>query len=396
LNQDDFRQVVNDTLVPMLQGTLEPDERLSSNREALAAYLDPNHLAVKPKRDAGYRLVLSRSQAFTSSERTLAGHFISELAEVVSLEAGEYQPDLLRAIPRRVVARDLGGGPPLLSILERLETWSSQTYEGQRIVSSMGLDVEPAGTTIALDDLWDEPFGPVMTNGFDTLLVTGSDREVSGWLQLNTGELSSKAPYRMSELACWALGHRIVAVLNQRGEILLFQQQALRFARRDGSWHHYVHDTNIARMSPPSNQALRRAIYESCLDVSFARSGGCIGVVDYAHQGKEGELVSPDDQLALQSTYKARLLSRIIGGRGFQELDRRARAELLSLDGAMVLNHQGRILAAGSIIDVPAGSVGGGGRTAAAQRLSTIGLGLKVSQDGTITGYRSQDRILQS
>jgi hypothetical protein len=69
---------------------------------------------------------------------------------------------------------------------------------------------------------------------------------------------------------------------------------------------------------------------------------------------------------------------------------------LLSLDGAMVLDRTGSILAAGAIIDVPSGSVGGGGRTAAAQRLSTIGLGVKVSQDGTITGFRDSARILQS
>jgi hypothetical protein len=380
----------------MLQATLVQGERSSTSREALVSYLDPNRLAVKPRRDAGYRLVLTRSQGFTPGERTLAGHFISELAEVVALEAGEYQSDLLRAIQRRVVARDLGGSPPLLSILERLETWSSQTYEGHRIVSSIGLDVEPAGGALALDDLWDEPFGPVMTNGFDTLLVTGSDGKVGGLLQLSTGELSSTAPYRMNELACWASGGRIAAVLNQRGEILLFQRQSLRFARRGGSWHHYVHATNVARMSPPRNSTLREAIYESCLDVSFARSGGCIGVVDHAHRDNVGQIVSADDLLARGRTYKARLLSQLIERRRFQELDRRARAELLSLDGAMVLSHSGGILTAGSIIDVPAGSVGGGGRTAAAQRLSTIGLGVKISQDGTITGYRNQDRILQS
>jgi hypothetical protein len=396
MDQDEFRQVVSDNLVPMLQATLVPGDVPSTTQEALVAYLDPTRLAVKPKRDAGYRLVLTRSQSFTPGERTLAGHFVDELAEVVALEAGEYQPDLLRAVQRRVVAEDLGGGRPLLSILERLETWSSQTYEGQRIVASIGLDVEPAGTAIALDDLWDEPFGPVMTNGFDTLLVTGSDGEVSSFLQLTTGQLSSEAPYRMSELACWASGSRIAAVLNQRGEILLFQRQSLRFARRSGSWHHYVHGTNIARMSPPVDPALRKAIYESCLDVSFARSGGGIGVVDHAHRAEVGTIVSGDDLLAQQATYKGRLLSRIIAGRRFQDLDRRARAELLSLDGAMVLGHTGAILAAGSIIDVPAGSVGGGGRTAAAQRLSTIGLGVKVSQDGTITGYRNRQRIFQS
>jgi hypothetical protein len=375
VDQDDFRQVVGDNLVPMLQATML-SAAPSTNQESLASYVDPTRLAVKPKRDAGYPLVLTRSQSFTSRERTLAGQFIDELAGVVALDAGEYQPDLIRAIPRRVVATHLDGGPALLSTLERLETWSSQTYEGQRIVSSVGLDVEPAATGIALDDLWDEPFGPVITNGFDTLLVAGSDSEIKSLLQLATGEESKTAPYRMSEIACWTSGSRIAAVLNQRGDILVFQGQSLRFARRGGSWHHYVHETNIRRMSPPIHRNLREAIYESCLDVSFARSGGCIGVVNESHRNEVGDLVSAGDLLSGQGNYKTRLLSRIIDGRPFQRLDRRARAELLSLDGAMVLDRHGAILAAGAIIDVPAGSVGGGGRTAAAQRLSTIGLGV--------------------
>lgn len=396
MDQDDFRQVVDDNLVPMLQATLEPGVVPSTNQEALASYADPSHLRVKPERAAGYRLVLTRSQPFTARERTLAGQFIHELAAVVALSAADYQPDLIRAIPRRVVAKHLDGGPALLEILERLETWSSETYEGQRIVASVGVDVVPAGSGLALSDLWDEPFGPVLTNGFDTMLVAGSDSEIKSLLKLDTGNESRTAPDRMSEIACWSSGNRIAVVLNQRGEILVFQGESLRFVRRGGDWHHYVHETNIRRMSPPVNRELREAIYESCLDVSFARSGGCIGVVNESNRERVGDLVSEDDLLSRLSIYKTRLLSRVIGGRAFQTLDRRARAELLSLDGAMVLDRYGAILAAGAIIDVPPGSVGGGGRTAAAQQLSTIGLGVKVSQDGTIAGFRDGVRVLQS
>jgi hypothetical protein len=396
VDQEEFRQVVDDTLVPMLQATLESGAVSSTNRQALASYVDPTRLLVKPRRDAGYRLGLNRSQAFTPRERTLAGQFIEELASVVALNAAEYQPDLIRAIPRRVIAKHLNGGQALLSVLERLETWSSQTYEGQRIVTSVGLDVAPAGTGIALSTLWEEAFGPVLANGFDTLLIAGSDGQVRALEQLSTALESSTAPYRMREIACWATGKRIAAILNQRGEILVFQERSLRFARRGGNWHHYVHETNIKRMSPPSNRRVREAIYESCLDVSFARSGGCIGVVNESHRGEVERLVSTGDLLLAPSTYKSQFLARVIGGNRFQSLDRRARTELLSLDGAMVLDRNGAILAVGAIIDVPSGSVGGGGRTAAAQRLSTIGLGVKVSQDGTITGFRDSALILQS
>ena len=157
MDQQEFRQVVSENLVPMLQATLESDAVPSTNQEALASYADPSHLQVKPQRDAGYRLVLTRSQSFTPQERDLAGQFVHELAAVVALEAGEYQADLVRAITRRVVAKHLGGGPALIGILERLETWSSETYEGQRIVSAVGLDIEPADSGVALGELWKRP-----------------------------------------------------------------------------------------------------------------------------------------------------------------------------------------------------------------------------------------------
>lgn len=279
--------------------------------------------------------------------------------------------------------------------LEQL-VWSSETYEGQRIVASVGLDVVPPGTGVGLSELWDEPFAPVLTNGFDTLLVVGSDSEIQSLCKLETRNESRTAPYRMCEIACWASGSKIAVVLNQRGEILVFQGESLRFARRGGSWHHYVHETNIRRLAPPADRELREAIYESCFDVSFARTGGCIGVVNQSDSLRVHDLVSEDDLLSRRSLYKTRLLARVIGGSAFQTLDRRTRAELLSLDGAMIVGRNGTILAAGAIIDVPPGSVGGGGRTAAAVQLSTIGLGVKVSQDGTITGFRDGARILRS
>lgn len=396
MNQDEFRQVVNDYLVPMLQATLEPGSVPSTNREALASYVNLNRLEVKPRRDGGYRLILTRSPTFTSRERELAGAFIEELAAVVAMNAGTYQVDLIRAIPRRVIAAHLGGGPALLSVLERLETWSSQTYEGQRIVAAIGLDPAPSATGISLNDLWEEPFGPVMTNGFDTLLVAGSDSDIERVLQLSTGNSSRTAPFRLREVACWATGARISVVLNQHGEVLVFQNQSLRFARRSGAWQHYVHETTIRRMSPPLDRELREAIYESSLDVSFARTGGCIGIVHQSHIGEVAGLVDAADLLANLSTYKTRFVARVIGGATFQALDRRARGELLSLDGAMILDRYGRILAAGAIIDIRSGSVGGGGRTAAARRLSTIGLGVKVSQDGTISGFRDDSRVFKT
>ena len=105
-----------------------------------------------------------------------------------------------------------------------------------------------------------------------------------------------------------------------------------------------------------------------------------------------GGIVSePDLLLGKSPSIKSRTIHAMVIGR-FQNLDRRLRQELLALDGAMVLDHLGNIVAAGAIISVPAGSEGGG-RTAAAKKGSSLGLGIKISEDGGISVYKEQNRV---
>jgi hypothetical protein len=92
-----------------------------------------------------------------------------------------------------------------------------------------------------------------------------------------------------------------------------------------------------------------------------------------------------------KSSEKAKALVGVIRGRKFQDLERILRLELLSIDGATVINHRGEILAVGAIIRI-SNSGTGGGRSAAAEGLAKLGLGIKISQDGSITGYRPEFR----
>ena len=88
-------------------------------------------------------------------------------------------------------------------------------------------------------------------------------------------------------------------------------------------------------------------------------------------------------------------LIKIIGGRKFQELDRKLRLELMGIDGATIIDHDGTILAVGAIIKIEAGSTGGG-RLAAAKMLSNYGVAIKISNDGSIQGFatdRSKVRV---
>ncbi len=394
MDESTFRVLVERDLAPLLEGSVSAEKISSTPRDRLTSYKDPCSLLVKPSRESRFRVAIERSQSFEPHEKELAEHFIDEIAAIVKLNAGDFQGDLLQAIPRRVVAKYLSGGNTLRNVLERLETWSSQTYEGQRIVASIGIFPEEYTTESKLENFWEQDFAPVLSNGFDTILEVSSNGYICGLRSLDFKDVPDFAPYRLRQIAAWSDGRRIATALNRHGEILVFQNRQLRFLRRHGRWSHYSHETNVRRLFPPQNRQLRMALYASCLDVSFARSGGCIGIVDRKKLSEFDKLVSDSDKLNLASSFKAELIKNSVNV-SFDQLDRRIRLELLSIDGAVIVDYHGEVLATGAIIQVPAGSEGGG-RLAAAKRLSTIGVGIKISEDGSVTGFRNDKEIFRA
>jgi DNA integrity scanning protein DisA with diadenylate cyclase activity len=89
---------------------------------------------------------------------------------------------------------------------------------------------------------------------------------------------------------------------------------------------------------------------------------------------------------------KAKLLKQSINNRPFHQLDRRIRQELVSIDGATLIDNRGLILAVGTILKIDGGSEGGG-RLAAAKALGKLGVGIKISQDGGITGFNDKSDV---
>lgn len=85
-------------------------------------------------------------------------------------------------------------------------------------------------------------------------------------------------------------------------------------------------------------------------------------------------------------TLKRAILKRLIAGKTFDKLDRKLRSELLSLDGACIIGRNGKVQAFGAIIQNDSGSLGGG-RGAAARKLSEYGMAVKISTDGYIELY---------
>jgi len=354
---------------------------------------------MKPFKDAEYRVRLHRSQNFLPEERTLVGLFIQEVANIQSQSDQDYFGDLIVLLPRRVIGKLLGDGVQGRKTLEDAIQWfeslASQTYEGKQIVAALGITGSVSHGKVTINELAKgEDFAKVLSNGFDTMYVCGKDGRVFNLRCLKIGNFVPKSLYRMDGITNWCTNKRVAIVLNRNGEILVFKNKLLQFSKRGGKWRYYPHESTLQRLGIGLRREIKNAIYDSCLDVSFARTGGCIALLtrDGEREINKKKFVNSDDWIENPKKIRTKLLNSAVK-KPFQNLDRRLRQELLAMDGAIILSHTGALLTAGSIIKVPGGSSGGGGREAAARNLSKLGLGIKISADGPITGFKKKREI---
>lgn len=397
MHPDELKALLKDYLAPILDATVLPDTVPSTAQEQCIGSLDPSRIAVKAERTDLQRVVLFRTQQFSPVDRQIARAFLEELMEMYSSTSPHYRRSLIRSLPIRAISRFLGGHSAPVQILEQYETWAAMTYEGGAITSSIGVDLNEEDTTVSLPEVFPEDFSAVVSNGFDTMLVVNGNGFVLGSGQLSGEQLAiTSSPFRLNLIADWCGPQRYGFVLNRLGELLIFRNKELLFAKRRGKWQIYAHETYITRLHPKNqNRALRDSIYASCLDISFARTGGCLVIISDDNIDRIAELVSDNDRIDVApNNPKSKTIATIVTDT-FHNLDRRLRQELLALDGATVLDRHGNVLAVGAIISVPAGS-DGGGRRAAAKKGSEYGMGVKISEDGEITAFENGEMVFRT
>lgn len=393
MEQPRLIRLIEEHLLSMLGATIIVNSTPSTNRDQCVSFLDPSKIAIKADRNDEYRVVIARGQNFDFFEKTLVDKMVKEFNSIQQV-TNSYRAEIESNISKRVIASYLDSRGILETIIDSFEAWAAQTYEGSRISASVGItDREIPNSKIAIRDFFKEEFSPVLSNGYDTILVCDSNGQIDRFECLDKPLESHSTPYRLNKIASWTKENKIAVVLNRHGEIIIYKNCKLLFAKRSGSWVFFSHESVIRSMKYPQRRELRNAIYESCLDVSFARSGGCIAVVRHDRSDNLQKHISTDDIISNLSNNKTRVLSRAIGS-NFQYLDRRIRQELLSLDGALIMKHTGQIIATGAIVEIASGSRGGG-RYAAAKSLSSLGLGIKISEDGGIIGFMNQIEVFK-
>lgn len=354
---------------------------------------------------------LRRSQAFEKADADFVECFVEKLHYLGDKVDEGFIEDSINAIFRRSVAERIAPqnfreranniiyikplpdtSEFLAKILAQFEAWAEQTYEGRKIAAAVGVNATRSSQDgVNLLEIFDKPFGMVLANGLETFLTADAGGHVVGHEPLNNLPVKNElfSPLRFCHLAEWSKNGRVGIGLTRNGEILVFANEGLIFAKRRGIWHHFTHNAVVKRMAlrgcfyPP----ICKAVYRTCLDVSFAKTGGGIALIKRTKMENFGavKIVDEKDFLGAKNP-KGQFLKTIIG-KPFNELDRHLRQDIVAMDGATILDYHGNVIAAGAIVEVIAGS-DGGGRLAAARALSKFGLAIKISSDGGIRGFK--------
>ena len=304
------------------------------------------------------------------------------------------------------------GSECIYDLIQRLREWSQKTYEGSHM--AFGFIIDSTKTTTGVVDYLNflkSNHSAVFTDGMSSgIKLDHKGRIVKYFSAMQGNSSDTKTPWTPYEFIDFtkmckseAGSNWIGIIMQSNGDMLIFKSQQLVFVKRNGKWMYLdsytIHSTIKSRYSS-QNDSVEEAdkkkfadeVYLSVLDTSFAHTGGCIAIVDdeYIDTVKNKcfpkDSLDSDDPLSEKKTIIKRLISTgTIDGEKqyFQYLDRKLRLELLSLDGATVLDSSGRILCVGAIVKIDGGS-DGGGRLAATTELAKYGLAMKISMDGSI------------
>ena len=375
-----------------------------------------------------------RTIPFTETEQHIARNILDEWQKIFTTPSiDDYAAVCLRQAQLIGIAKILSPWrhTTVLRILNLLSFWSSETYEGDKISFSVAIDEDdhrPA--PVNFFDVCREDYAKVLTSGCDTLLVCNAEGGITDYCEAAMPDEAKAAqvyaPLPFMPVAYWTSQHRCTFCLSRNGDILIFKNRQLFFAKRRGKWLHFSHQAYLAELgyqAQGNSRSTIEALYLSLLDVSFKRKGACIGffrknavtpwMINERRNQRVGqnlsqdelvalsqarlhshleEIVSKADMLAHEGSSKTALLRTALPSTTFSRIPRKLRAEMLSIDGATLVFDDGSIFAVGAILKVPGGS-SSGGRKAAAMTLAEHGIGIKVSNDGHITAWsrRAED-----
>jgi hypothetical protein len=205
----------------------------------------------------------------------------------------------------------------------------------------------------------------------------------------------SAAKYRPHSLATLEGGH-ICLVLTPNGEIKVFAGGVQVFHFLEGRWHltdiiEKYHEFHVATGDP----LLAERLFTAAMNLAESRRGGLFVVLNNAEAIRL--LVASEDLLENTSAPKLAKaqVHYLLSGKSVLELELEVLQSVARVDGGIVLDREGRLLAFGAILRHAGEPLAAqeGGRTTAAMHASRFGLALKISEDGIVSFYKNGGKV---
>lgn len=394
---EELAQLAIRDLEPLLAASASVEERAPSHRKS-AGRSAPGNRAWVFVPGTNLEVRLSRSLPLDRLDAALLKPYADALEDL----SGDDIPDpVARAAADEVVLRamavQLGGnarGQVVESAIRFLFRCAVSTYESQPVHLNLLLDfsrVPIIAALLNLERLQKRDWHPLLGSGLDTGILLDRNGSVVRIENVRLREEPNTAASRFCPDVFRYVGHwtgeggRIALSLSRSGELLVFQEGQLRYIYRAGQWRSLPLDVALSKGwsdGAGMNWEVKQEVLASVVDASLGHHGACLAIVARNCQDEflSSSLIRQDDMWPTDPRY------HLYESQLFPDLNRRQRLELLSMDGATVLDRTGRILATGAIVAVNAGS-DAGGRLAATKALAKYGAAFKVSQDGPILLY---------
>lgn len=403
----EFIKIVAAYIIPLLHGAVLDGPRSGiRNVSDLTSFHTANRIVIAVPGADGSCLTLKRSVPFSVEELDFARMVVEKVHADKLHETGAYHI-ILCDLVERAIARllDEECAETIHRVIRVYNQWATEAHGGRRVSHTTGIRLDVSRETGSnLFDLKDDAFVKSLSETPDFILSVDRRGDILGVDHLPGRPSNSRrdqeifAPGPLAETALWTNSrHRIAVRLTAQGEILIFRNKTLAFAKRRSYWRSLPHKALLEAFLRESASACQRdtgmAVYLTILDLAFSGFGGCIGVI--TRDGKaERDIERASPGLLFDSpdpVQRVRMLQTIIKGRKFFQVPRPLRATLCKLDGALVIDEEGGIVTAGVMVKTNGTPIAGGGRSAAARALAERGVGVKISREGFVEVYDRSD-----
>ncbi len=324
----------------------------------------------------------------------------------------------------------------LPAALEALRVAALSTYEDRRVSSGallLGTDSDPAQperTNSEAAPRYNVRLTAIksihrLCDGLHTLFVVDRRGDLAWAVDIvrwadrvqGPGPLPAPCPRRFIHHARATLtGNHVCLVLTPSQEIKVFAEGTLAFVFSNARWRLMDIPSKFEAWSKAVGESvpgLATKVFQAALNLSEARIGSLF-VLLRDPEISLPQLVAPSDRIAENSTetngddahqgdhlrprLAKRALHHLVLDQDLADMDDRVLESLAGIDGAVVTDREGRLLAFGAILRITpeailAARAVEGARTVAALAASYHGPVLKVSQDGVMSMYLSGRRV---